>query len=443
MTVHRHRRTYAGALVAALALTAAGCTGSGASSKGADASAAADPAKVSGTITVLTHRTDLVQDGTMKKYADEFRKTYPGVTVKFDGITDYEGEVKTRMNTEKYGDVLMIPGAVKKDDYPKFFASLGTQAERSKKFRFTPFSTVDGKVYGQSPIGVTPGFLYNKKVWADAGVTEWATTPAQFIAGLKLIKAKTKAVPYYTNFKDLWPLTAWQSALGSVSGDVQANNKLATTDPWAKGAELRTIDTLLYDVVHDKLIEKDPTTTNWEGSKPMLAKGDIATMWLGSWAIIQFRQAAEKAGTDPDDIGFMPFPAQPGGSYDAVLSPDYAQGINVHSKNKEAARAWLDWFTEKSTYAADNLAVSPLTDAPLPAVLQPYTDKGVKFIELDQTKGALVNEIDNAAEIGLNKPDYRQNLVDLARGARKGTLEEFFADLSKRWTEAAAKTTGS
>ncbi|MFJ5101897.1 ABC transporter substrate-binding protein [Streptomyces sp. NPDC088554] len=442
MTSHRHRTTGAAALLAAAALLVSGCTGSGASSEGADAKAADDPAKVAGSITVLTHRTDWVQDGTMKKYAEEFRKVYPKVTVKFDGITDYEGEVKIRMNTKNYGDVLMIPGAVKRNDYPKFFASLGSRGERAEKYRFTDFTTVGGKVYGQTPLGGTAGFLYNKKVWAQAGITDWATTPAEFIEDLKAIRSKTKAVPYYTNFKDMWPLTAWTNALGSVSCDTQANNRLASGDPWAKGSELRTIDTLLYDMVHEKLVEKDPSTTNWEGSKPQFAKGEIATMWLGSWAISQFRAAAEKVGTDPADIGFMPFPAQVDGRFCAVAAPDYAQAVNVNSPHKEAARAWIDWFTDTSGYAADNLSLSPLKGAPLPDVLKPYTDQGVTFIELNQDNAVQVNEIDNAAEVGLAKPDYRQDLVDVARGATKGSLDGVLAGLSERWT-GAARAAGS
>ncbi|MHB9854269.1 extracellular solute-binding protein [Streptomyces krungchingensis] len=435
------RTSFAGTLLAA-ALLAAGCTGSGGASKGADAKVPDDPAKVSGTIKVLTQRTDLVQDGTMKKYAAEFNKTYPRVEVEFEAVTDYEGEVKIRMNTENYGDVLMIPAVIKKGDYPKFFASLGTSAERSGKYRFTDFTTVGGKVYGQSPIGVTPGFVYNKRVWKDAGITDWPTTPAAFVDDLRAIKSRTKAVPYYTNFKDKWPLTSWTSANGSASCDTGATTALADGDPWAEGADLRVADTLLYDVVHDGLAEKDPTTTNWEGSKPRLAKGDIATMWLGSWAITQFRAAAEQAGTDPDDIGFMPFPVQAGGRFCAVVAPDYNQAVNVHSAHKEAARAWIDWFTDRSGYADDNLTLSPVKGAPLPDVLKPYQDAGVKFIELDDTDGATVKAIDNQSEVGIYAPDYRQNLVDLARGARKGSLDDFFADLGKRWSEAA-RTVGS
>ncbi|MET9384159.1 ABC transporter substrate-binding protein [Streptomyces sp. NPDC002928] len=436
-----NRRTVLAIAVGA-ALMLAGCTGTGGTSKGADAKAPVDPSKVSGTITVLTQRTDLVQDGTMKKYAAEFNKTYPKVKVEFQALTNYETEVKIRMNTENYGDVLMIPAVIKKNDYPKFFASLGTEAERSKKYRFTDFTAVDGKVYGQSPIGVTPGFVYNKKVWRDAGITEWPTTPAEFIADLKAIKTKTDAVPYYTNFAAQWPLTSWTYVNGSVHCDTQATTELAEGDPWAKGSDLRVGDKLLYDIVHDGLAEKDPTTTNWEESKPRLAKGEIATEWLGTWAIIQYQDAAKQAGTDPDDIGFMPFPAQVDGKFCAVVSPDYNQAVNVHSKHKEAARAWVDWFTDKSGYDKDNLALSPLKNSSLPTVLKPYEDAGVKLIELDDSAGARVKLLDDESEVGIYKPDYRQDLVDLARGAKKGDLDGFLDDLGKKWTDAQ-QTVGS
>lgn len=435
-----NRRTVLAMATGALLLSA--CTGTGGSSKGAEAKAADDPSKVSGTITVLTHRTDLVQDGTMKKYAAEFNKTYPKVKVEFDGITDYEGEVKIRMNTENYGDVLMIPAVIEKKDYPKFFASLGSQEERSKRYRFTDFTTVDGKVYGQSPLGALPGFIYNKRVWREAGVTEWPTTPAEFLAGLKAIKSKTDAIPYYTNFKDGWPLSQWTGVNGSVSCDEQATTRLAEGNPWAEGADLRVADTLLYDIVNSDLTEKDPTTTNWEASKPKLAKGEIATMWLGSWAVIQMQGAAKQAGADPDDVGFMPFPAQKDGTFCAVTSPDYQQAVNIHSDHKQAARAWIDWFTDKSGYAQDNLALSPLKDAPLPDVLKPYQEAGVKLLELDDRKGAQVKTIENQSEVGINTPDYRRELVDMARGARKGDPDAFLDGLGKKWTEAQ-KSLGS
>ncbi|MER7170628.1 ABC transporter substrate-binding protein [Streptomyces mesophilus] len=433
------RKPLSAVLLATALLTVAGCGGGGASS-GEAATAPSDPGKVSGTITVLTNRTDLVQDGTMGKYAAEFKKTYPKVTVKFQGITDYEGEVKIRMNTENYGDVLLIPSVIAKGDYPKFFAPLGDTEDMAGKYRFTGKTDVKGKTYGIANFGTVNGLVYNKKVWEQAGITDWPTTPDEFLTDLRAVKEKTGATPYYTNFKDGWPLSSpWTNSVGSVSCDTKASDALASADkPWADGSDLNVVDTLLHDIVHNKLSEKDPTTTNWETSKTDLAKGKISSMLLGSWAVNQMRDAAEKAGGNPDDIGFMPFPAQKDGKYCATLLSDYQLAVNTHSEHKEAARAWIDWFTEKSGFAAKEGGVSALKAMDLPDVLKPYQDNDVSLIERSEAKTEQVNAIDNASEIGLAKQDYRQKLIDIARGAQEGSLQDYLDELDLRWAEAAA-----
>ncbi|CAM5335871.1 hypothetical protein STENM36S_03692 [Streptomyces tendae] len=438
------KRTLSVALLATAMLTVAGCSGGGSADAGETAAAPVNPDGVSGDITVLTNRTDLVEDGTMKKYAAEFNKTYPEVKVKFEGLTDYEGEVKIRMNTEDYGDVLLIPSAVAKGDYPKFFAPLGETSSMKSTYRFTDKTEVAGKTYGIATFGTANGLVYNKALFKKAGITDWPTTTEQFLDDLKAVEDKTGATPYYTNFKDGWPLESpWTNGVGSISCDTQASDKLASMDkPWAEGNDLSTLDTLLYDIVHHKLSEKDPATTNWESSKTLLAKGKVGSMMLGSWAVNQMRDAAETAGRNPDDIGFMPVPSQKDGAFCATLVSDYQQAVNIHSDHKEAARAWIDWFTEKSGYAAKEGAVSALKAEGMPATLKDYVDNDVKLIERSEAKTADVNAIDNASEIGLNKPDYRKKLIDIARGATDGSLEDYFDDLNKRWSEAR-QTVGS
>ncbi|MET7424843.1 extracellular solute-binding protein [Dactylosporangium sp. NPDC005555] len=436
-----YRRTLAVALALTLATPLAACGGKDDPAGSADAVSPTDPGAVSGEITVLTNRTDLVTDGTMQKYADQFKALYPKVTVKFEGVTDYEGEVKIRMNTENYGDVLLIPNTVVTEDYPKYFAPLGSAADLSAKYSFTDKAKVADKVYGVAGFAYVNGFVYNKDVWAQAGVTTWPTTPAEFITALQAIRSKTSATPYYTNYHDGWPLSSWSQVVGSVSCDPKANDKLVTTDPWADGADIATGDTLLFDIVKNKLSEADPTTTNWEDSKGQIATGKIATMWLGSWAIAQMQDAAKKAGKDPSVIGYMPFPKQVDGKFCSVVAPDYQYAINSHSKNKAAARAWFDWFIDKSDSAAVNQAISAVKGAPLPPAMQPFTAAGVRFIELSQAGAAKLTKIDNASEVGISKPEYRQKLVDTARGAAPGDAKSIFTDLGKRWTEAA-KTLG-
>lgn len=433
------RTALAGSLLAAMALLATSCGGGGSSSSGGDSAASpTDPAAVTGDIKVLTQRTDLVQDGTLKKYAARFNEIYPKVHVTFEGITDYEGEVKIRMNTSNYGDVLMIPAAVKTDDYPKFFASLGSAQELAKKYTFTEKATVGGKVYGIANFANADGFVYNKDVWQQAGITDWPTTPEEFLADLRAVKAKTGATPYYTNYKDGWPLTAWTQVQGAVTCDPAATDEPAgDPDPWKPGGDLNTGDTLLYDIVHDKLSEPDPTTTNWENSKSLLATGKIGTMWLGSWAIVQMQDAAKKAGRDPAEIGYMPFPSQKDGKFCTPVAPDYQEAVNIHSSHKAAARAWIDWFTDTSGYVQDNQAVPTLRGGQQPTALKPFQDAGVRFVEMSQAKAATVTAIDNQSEIGMtDKPDYRRHLIDVARGAAGGDLQGVFDDLAKKWASA-------
>jgi raffinose/stachyose/melibiose transport system substrate-binding protein len=238
-------------------------------------------------------------------------------------------------------------------------------------------------------------------------------------------------------------MTAWQFYLGSNTCDTRANDNLATdTAPWSPGKEQYQIDSLLYNVVHAKVTEADPTTTNWENSKNLIGTGQVATMMLASWAISQMQDAATKAGKDPATIGFMPWPVQVGGHFCAIVQPDYLQAVSIHSAHKEAARAWLDWFVDRSPYARDQGLLPTLKSGQLPPALQAYQDGGVQFVELSQAKNALVTKIDNQSEIGLQKPDYRQHIVDLARGAAGGSLDADFADLNRKWADAI-KTVGS
>ena len=434
----------AGICATALALT--GCGGGGASSNsGGVPKPTGNPTEISGDITVLTNRTDLNSDGTLKKYAAAFNQIYPNVKVSFQAITDYAGEVKTRMNTSNYGDVLLIPPAISRTDYPKFFESLGQASDMSKKYQWTDFATTDGKtegkVYGLATFGDVNGLVYNKKVWKQAGVTAPPTSTQQFTSDLQAVKAKTKAIPYYTNYKDGWPLQGWSGALGSATCNPMANADLATDQaPFTMGKGPGDIYNTVYSLANDKLIEPDPTTTNWENSKSLLAKGQVSAMWLGSWAIPQMQDAAKKAGTDPADIGFAPYPAQKDGKFCPTTGPDYLQAISLHSQHKEAARAWLDWFTDKSGYAQASGGISPEKGQPMPTTLADFEKLPINYITLNQEKAGLVSKIDNESEVGFfSSPNTARQLVDVARGAAPGNEQSVFAGLNKKWADAIAQ----
>jgi raffinose/stachyose/melibiose transport system substrate-binding protein len=425
------KKSIAGLIGALALLTLVGCAGNTADTSG----------KIAGKITVITQRTDIV-DTVFKQYAADFKKVYPDVDVTFEAIADYESQIKIRMSTKDYGDVLLLPTSVPIADLPSFFEPLGDLGDLSKQYVGLEERSVGGKVYGL-PLAVNySGVVYNKKVFADAGVKTIPKTPDEFIAALKAVKAKTKAIPLYTNYAAGWTLTQWEAPLTTVAGSVDYVNvkQVASDDNFVPGQPHYELYKVLYDVAKEGLIEKDPTTTDWEQSKADLAHGKIATMVLGCWAINQIKALT----TTPDDIGFLPFPTK-AEKVIVPLADDYLQGINVNSKNKAAARAWLDWFTNKSDYAnVQSGGMSAVVGAELPAILKDYKALGVEFaLQTPAIAGqeGWVDLIDKEAQIGLWQPDFKKRIVEAAIGNKKESYDDIMKDLNKAWVAARAKIT--
>jgi ABC-type glycerol-3-phosphate transport system substrate-binding protein len=417
------------AVTAALALS--GCAGN---------SAANDSGEPAGEITVLTNRTDLV-DTTFADYAATFEKKYPGTTVKFEALTGYEGDTKIRLNSKDYGDVLLIPSSnVTKDKYANYFEPLGSTDELSKKYRFTNEGSFDGTAYGISTFGSAMGYVFNRDVWTAAGITSPPTTEAEYLTALGKIK-ENGVTPYYTNYKDGWPLATIEGNLGTVQGADVRSQMIADDAPWTEGNDQYNIDGLLYDTVAAGYSEDDPTTTNWEESKDLLATGEIGSMILGSWAVAQMQDAAEKAGESRDLIGFWPMPWAQNSTFTSVTASDKFLAINKNSENKATARAWVDWFTDESGFAASQGAISPVIDADAPDTLSDFTELGVEYLELAPDpigEEAVITDIANEAEIDLFGNSYRQKIIDAARGAGDGDKQSLFDDLNERWATARA-----
>jgi len=430
------RKQIAAAVTAAAVTLALGaCSGnSGDDGKQSDAP--------SGSITVLTNRTDLEKEGVFDRYVTEFTEKYPDVSVKIEAITNYEDDVRTRMSTKDYGDVLLVPDAVGVDQFPDFFEPLGDVTDMQKDYRFVSDKALDGKVYALAVGGNTFGVLYNKKVWSEAGITELPTTPDAFLDDLKLIKDKTDATPYYTNYKDGWPLGGqWTDNFAGVGGNGQVENDMATDPtPWDAGKPAAVVDGLLYDIVHEGLSEADPLTTNWEQSKNDFATGKIGSMVLGSWSVQQFQDAATAAGSDPADVGFMAFPTNIDGKQYAKIGGDRRMAINVNSDHKAAARAWIEYMVNESDFADVSGMISSSTKVEdLPANLSALQDADVQFFENEpapEGQEGLLNNVADASQVDVWGNLYRQALVDTARGQASGDKTSFFDGLNQKWGAA-------
>lgn len=304
------------------------------------------------TIKFIHHKTDREEDGTMADLIAKFNEVYPNITVETEGVTDYQEDSLLRLSSGDWGDIMFIP-AVDAAELPTYFVPYGTVDEMSEYVNFADqWKDAAGNCYGIGYMGNAQGILYNKKVFADAGITELPKTPDEFIAALQAIKDNTDAIPLYTNYAAGWTMGAWDAYIGVVSnGDATYMNQkfVHTAEPFkdpGDGTGIYNLYKILFDAVEKGLIEDDYTTTDWEGCKGMINRGEIGTMVLGSWAYAQMVEA----GDHGEDIGYMPFPMSVGGTQYALAGGDYSYGINVNSsdENKTAAMVFIKWMTEES-----------------------------------------------------------------------------------------------
>ena len=390
----------------------------------------------SASIKYIHHKTDREEDGTMAAMIAEFNKEFPNITVTTEAVTDYAEDSLLRLTTGDWGDIMHIP-AVDKSDLATYFMPLDTLDNLSQTLNFVSSWSYDGVCYGIPYMANAQGLLYNKKVFADAGITTLPKTADEFLDDLQLIKDNTDAIPLYTNYAAGWTMGAWDAYVGIVSNgdDTYMNQKLVhTAEPFADpgdGSGAYNVYRILYDACARGLIEDDYTTTDWEGCKGMMNRGEIGTMVLGSWAFAQMQEA----GDTPENVGYMPFPITVGGVQYVAAGGDYNYGINANAsdENKTAALIFVKWMTEKSDWCYNEGGYTVVKGGKNPEMYAAF-DGCTVMSDQDALPGEadLLNQMNAESELSINAGgnDKVQKIVEAGV-----TGSQDFASIMDEWNQ--------
>ncbi|MBD5507887.1 MAG: extracellular solute-binding protein [Lachnospiraceae bacterium] len=388
------------------------------------------------TIKFLHCRTDREEDGKMAELIAAFNQDYPNITVETEGVTDYAEDALLRLSAGDWGDVMWIP-AIDTKELSSYFLPLGSLDDMSQELNFMSAWSYDGICYGIPVWGNAQGIVYNKRIFQEAGITSLPTTPTEFLEDLQIVKDNTDAIPLYTNYAAGWTMGAWDAYVGIVSnGDnTYMNQKFAHTaapfeDP-GDDTGAYNLYRILFDAVKNGLIEDDYTTTDWEGCKGMINRGEIATMVLGSWA---FSQMVE-GDVHGEDIGYMPFPMTVGGTQYVNAGGDYNYAVNVNASddNKIASLVFIKWMIEKSDWNVFEGCYSTWKNGTNPDMYSAFdgctmlTDEPAIAGEED-----LLGEINAESELSFNAGGNSkvQRIVEAA-----ATGAESFDDIMNDWTD--------
>ena len=435
-------------------------------------------------LTVLSNRTDRVA-GTGNGYFTDFVKPFEehyGVTVEITADSD-QGAVKQRItqNLKDCPDVMWIP-SMSIESVTEYFEPLGTVGELANYNDITNKALGDGDeavVYGV-PTGCNAnGYVYNKKLWDAAGVTEAPTNIDEFMAALTKIKESNSDVtPILCAYTDIerWILAQYMNQAAGVVGDPDFKPKLLVSggDLFVEGEPYYEMLHLMFKIFSTDDIHEAGASADWQKCKALLANDKVATCMVGSWAVSQFKdgalqEVADELGVKLDDfkkedkykdqlneameplskitLNPLPYVAPDGHRYSTVAS-DNLWGINntIDENQKELAKAFVKWWAEMSPYAKDEGFIPVLTTATIddyPEALKSWSD--ITFISTNQTPGAISktwDAVDKASEILVEQNpgdanDYKCKVAEL--GLKHGSEDEFKAlvkQLNTQWATA-------
>lgn len=359
---------------------------------------------LSGKVTFLTNRTDMIGKE-YDEYVKRFNEKYPDIKIEFEASqTDYNQQAKVRMASGELPDLMFIPD-IPNSDLPKYFAPLDDLG-LSEEITFKDFKAYDGKLYGVTTGNSTSGIVYNKKAFADAGITETPKTWDEFLAACEKLKQKG-IIPLASNFKDKWPLGSWVYDMPRVienNADFP-NTRINMDAPFTMDNGYGKAMSLIKELADKGYLEKDINSTNWEQSKKDVANGKMGMYFLGNWVINQ----VIGVGAQSDNIGFFPLPFDNSGKLRAAFNPDFFYAVNKNSKNLEATKTFLKWMLEDSGYEDFAGFISPLKgrESKL-SQLAEFQSTGVELQE-GKPDDPKVIEISNKAQIDL--PAIAQEFV--------------------------------
>ena len=199
---------------------------------------------------------------------------------------------------------------------------------------FKPVVSVDGKIYGvPEEAAMGGGILYNKKIYADLGLSvpkSWA----EFMANNEKIKAAGK-VPVIQTFGDTWTSQLFvladyynvQAAVPDFAEKYTANQaKYATTPAAMKGFERQE------EVFKAGYLNEDFAAAKFDDGMRMVATGEGAHYPMLTFAI---GGIAQNYADNLKDVGFFAMPGDDAG----VERPDGLDaGRRLHRQDHRASR---------------------------------------------------------------------------------------------------------
>lgn len=389
-----------------------------------------DSDTVSGSLSVSL---DIPAD-TLEPYLKKFQEKYPRVSLKYETRSNYDSEISKELdlNTVEQ-DVITIPSSFPAGKLYNHFLKYDDLSEMQKHYKYMSLSANNKNVvYGVPAYMRVYGFIYNKRIFREAGIQSLPESPSKFIDCLHDIDTRTNAIPLYVDLTDNSSLKTWcVFPFIEMTGDAsyKYNRFLYTRNPFSEGQNIFKVYNMLYYAVKRGYTEPEPKTGSFRQACTMLNSGKAALLAGDS----EMLQNVIDAGKNGDDIGFMPFPNRVNGVQYSTISAGPQYGININTQNPKASKAFVKFMIDESGLAEDTANVSVKKTSPLGKYFENFTGSVITSSDPGSVENTAAYE-HFLSGIDFEDTSFAREVINTALGeSRYKSFTQLMMNANKSW----------
>lgn len=340
-------------LILSLVLAACGSSGGGSNGGGSNGGGVSNTGGSNGsssggsgeqvTIKMFQFKVEIAEQ--LAALIEEYERLHPNVKIELEtvgGGADYGAALKAKFNSGDKPDIFNNGGFSDLDLWIEHLEDLTDEpwvadlVDAAK-----PPMTKDGRLYGM-PLNLEGyGYIYNKDLFEQAGITETPKTLDELRAAAQQLK-DAGITPFVNGYAEWWVLGNHFVNIPFAQQDdpdafIQALNDGSAAIPGNEVFE-QWVD--LFDLTLE-FSNANPLQTDYNTQVTEFAVGNAAMTQQGNWTQVAISQ------TNPDiNIGFLPMPI----NNDAAAMDKLPVGVPnnwvVHKNSpvKEEAKAFLNWM---------------------------------------------------------------------------------------------------